>query len=91
MLKSVDGHVGTAELHDSPRRPSSPWQKSRCIRPALHSPWRGAGLQACDGTAKAVPHNLVLSQILPVFSLFSPCQEGASPVSVRRGTFTTGC
>ena len=27
--------------------------------------------------------------ILPVFSLVVPCQPGASPVSVRRGTFIT--
>ena len=45
----------------------------------------------CDGTAKAVPHNLVLGRILPVFSVVAPCQTGASPVSVPRWTFTTDC
>ena len=34
---------------------------------------------------------LLLSQILPVFSLVAPCQTGASPVSVLRGTFTKDC
>ncbi len=34
---------------------------------------------------------LLLGHILPVFSLVAPCQTGASPVSVRRGTFTTDC
>jgi hypothetical protein len=34
---------------------------------------------------------LLLRQILPVFSVVAPCQRGASPVSVRRKTFTTGC
>ena len=34
---------------------------------------------------------LFIGRILPVFSLFSPCPTGASPVSVRRGAFTTGC
>ncbi len=34
---------------------------------------------------------LLLAQILPVFSVVAPCHRGASPVSVRRQTFTTGC
>lgn len=34
---------------------------------------------------------LLIGRILPVFSLFSPCSPGPAPVSVRRGTFTTGC
>src|SRR5580698_1049726 len=34
---------------------------------------------------------LRLAQILPVFSLVAPCHPGASPASVRRRTFTTGC
>ena len=29
--------------------------------------------------------------ILPVFSLVVPCHAGALPVSMQRGTFTTGC
>src|SRR5437762_7635334 len=34
---------------------------------------------------------LLLVQILPVFSLVAPCHPGASPPSVRRWSFTTGC
>src|SRR5437773_12531083 len=37
------------------------------------------------------PAALLLTQILPVFSVVAPCRRGASPVSVRRQTFTTGC
>src|SRR5881628_2324390 len=37
------------------------------------------------------PAALLLLQILPVFSVVAPCRRGASPVSVRRQTFTTGC
>src|SRR5687767_13011928 len=33
---------------------------------------------------------LLLPQIHPVFSVVAPCQPGASPVSMRRGTCTTG-
>src|ERR1700722_13558736 len=32
---------------------------------------------------------LLLAQILPVFSLVTPCQPGASPPSVQRQTFIT--
>src|SRR5438128_6365425 len=34
---------------------------------------------------------LLLPQIFPIFSVVAPCQPGASPPSVRRRTFTTGC
>jgi hypothetical protein len=34
---------------------------------------------------------LFLVQIFPIFSLVTPCQPGASPASVQRRTFTTGC
>jgi len=34
---------------------------------------------------------LLLLQILAVFSVVAPCPRGASPVSVRRQTLTTGC
>jgi hypothetical protein len=34
---------------------------------------------------------LLLSQILPVFSVVAPCWRGASPGSVRRQAFTAGC
>ena len=34
---------------------------------------------------------LVAHQIFPIFSVVAPCRRGASPVSMRRQTFTTGC
>ena len=34
---------------------------------------------------------LLLRRILPVFSIVAPSHASASPVSVPRGTFTTGC
>src|SRR5439155_16889840 len=34
---------------------------------------------------------LLLAQIFPIFSVVAPCHRGASPPSVRRWTFTTGC
>jgi hypothetical protein len=37
------------------------------------------------------PAALLLTQILPVFSVVAPGRRGASPVSVRRQTCTTGC
>jgi hypothetical protein len=37
------------------------------------------------------PTALLLAQILLVFSVVAPCRRGASPVSVRRQTLTTGC
>jgi len=33
---------------------------------------------------------LLLPRIFSIFSVVAPCQAGASSVSVRRGTFTTG-
>jgi hypothetical protein len=33
---------------------------------------------------------LLLSPVFPIFSVVAPCQTGASPVSMRRGTSTTG-
>ena len=37
------------------------------------------------------PAAWLLAHILPVFSVVAPCRLGASPVSVRRQTCTTGC
>src|SRR6266571_439552 len=34
---------------------------------------------------------LLLPHIFPICSVVAPCQRGASPPSVRRRTFTTGC
>src|SRR5438876_10034503 len=51
------------------------------LHPTAHSPRRGGpGLTA-----------LLLPQIFPIFSVVAPCHRGASPPSVRRRTFTTGC
>jgi hypothetical protein len=33
---------------------------------------------------------LLVPRISPIFSVVAPCHAGASSVSVRRGTFTTG-
>src|SRR6267142_1565684 len=64
---------------------------------------RGESLAAFDGRCIPAPPQrgcrvgdpglaaLLLAQILPVFSVVAPCHRGASPVSVRRQTFTTGC
>jgi hypothetical protein len=52
---------------------------------------RGESLAAFDGRCIPAPAALLLAQILPVFSVVAPCRRGASPVSVRRQTFTTGC
>jgi hypothetical protein len=55
-----------------------PWQP--VVKLQLHSTGDTSSLAA-----------LLLAQILPVFSVVAPCQRGASPVSVRRWSFTTGC
>ena len=48
---------------------------------------RGKSLAAFDG--RCIPGAaLLLPQIFPVFSVVAPCPRGASPVSVRRQTFT---
>ena len=47
--------------------------------------WLHSTGEASSGAA------LLLPQILRVFSVVAPCPRGASPVSVRRQTFTTGC
>src|SRR5712691_10457678 len=64
---------------------------------------RGESLAAFDGRCIPAPPQrgcrvgdpglaaLLLAQILPVFSVVAPCHRGASPVSVRRQTFATGC
>ena len=41
--------------------------------------------------AESVRPALFIGQILPVFSLFSPCPAGPATVSVPSGTFTTDC
>ena len=66
------------------RQPSDPYRfllpKQPVVKVWLHS------------TVEASPPAaLLLAQILPVFSVVAPCRRGASTVSVRRQTFTTGC
>ena len=57
------------------RAANSPWQKS-----PLHSTGVASRLTA-----------LLVGCIWPICALLTPCQPGATPVSVRRGAFTTGC
>ena len=64
---------------------------------------RGESLAAFDGRCIPAPPQrgcrvgapplavLLLPQILPIFSVVAPCLRGASPVSMRRQTCTTGC
>jgi hypothetical protein len=53
-------------------------------QPVVKRQLRSAG-EASPGAA------LLLRQILPVFSVVAPCPRGASPASMRRWRFTTGC
>jgi hypothetical protein len=57
---------------------STDWQPVVKVR--LHSAGDASPLTA-----------LLLPQIFPIFSVVAPCHRGASPPSVRRRTFTTGC
>jgi len=58
----------------------------------LHSTGDASPLHPNAAAALGTPlAALLLAQILPVFSVVAPCHRGASPVSVRRQTFTTGC
>ena len=49
---------------------------------------------ACRPAALRVGRSADFGQVcrplVPIFSLCAPCRAGASPVSVRRGTFTAG-
>ena len=77
---------------------SRPWLPTAAVRPpgrpstrmlGLDSPWQKSALHSTGAASRLT--SLFLGRILPVCSLVTPCQPGASPVSVRRGTFTTGC
>ena len=57
---------------------SGVWQP--VVKVPLHSP-----------DAESHRSALFIGQILPVFSLFSPCSSGPASGSVRRRTFTSGC
>ena len=72
---SEDGPMLHGVILTEGRAASSPWQKA-----PLHSTGDASRLTA-----------LFLGRIWPICSLVTPCQPGASPVSVRRGGFTTGC
>ena len=50
------------------------------MKPALHSTGAASRMAA-----------LHLPQIFPILSVVAPCQPGASPVSVRRASFTADC
>src|SRR5437764_7208533 len=55
-------------------------------------PWQPVVKVWLHSTSEASPPAaLLLLQILPVFSVVAPCRRGASLVSVRCQTFTTGC
>ena len=94
---STQGIIGT-EFEKTGR-----WRSSRCVagcvwrcghaaaspRTRAQQPVVGVPLHSTgDATALTA---LLLPQILPVFSVVAPGQPGASPVSVPRGTSTTGC
>jgi len=57
--------------------PVKPWEP--VVKVPLHSTDDASHLAA-----------LLLRRIFPIFSIVAPCQPGASSVSMRRGTFTTG-
>jgi hypothetical protein len=67
--------TGAAFKKMAVKHPSQP-----VVKAPLHS----------TGAASRLPA-LLLPQIHAVFSVVAPGQPGAAPVSVRRGTFTTGC
>ena len=50
---------------------------------ALNSPWQKAPLHSTGDASRLTA--LLLGRIWPICSLVTPCQPGASPVSVRRG------
>ena len=50
---------------------------------ALNSPWQKAPLHSTGDASRLTA--LFLGRIWPICSLVTPCQPGASPVSVRRG------
>jgi hypothetical protein len=73
--------VGSAHGHVPDRsRHDDARRLQPVVKPRLHSTG-----EASSGAA------LLLAQILPVFSVVAPSPRGASPVSVRRRGFTTGC
>ena len=55
----------------------------------LNSPWQKSALHS-TGVASRLTSSFV-GCICPICALLTPCQAGPPPVSVRRGTFTTGC
>ena len=58
--------------------------KDRTEQPVVRVPLHSTGAESGRSA-------LFIGHILPVFSLFSPYSVGPAPVSVQRGTFTTGC
>ena len=87
----VNGRAMFAFVHPVRREPQQPVVKVR-----LHSagdasplPPQRAGKTATLGAPGLTA--LLLPQIFPICSVVAPCHRGASPPSVRRRTFTTGC
>ena len=52
---------------------------------------RGKIVTAFDRVCIGRGDALLFSHILPICSLRAPCPAGAAPVSMLRGTLTTGC
>jgi hypothetical protein len=81
------GGVICVQIHSGP--PSEAWYRDITLtelkpsEPVVKVPLHSTS----DASLLAA---LLLPQLLPVFSVVAPCQAGASPVSVPRGTFTTG-
>jgi hypothetical protein len=63
------------------------------VKVRLHSNGDASLLHPNAGAALGTPGlaALLLPQIFPIFSVVKPRQAGASPFSVPRRTFTTGC
>src|SRR5207247_3903190 len=85
---------------------NTPFDPEWHARGAVWSAGRDAPRGGCDGEHGEQPvvklrlHSagdaspltaLLLPHIFPICSVVAPCQRGASPPSVRRWTFTTGC
>ena len=72
--------------HSADRRPSNDrnWRpRAPQTGPSTSSPWQKAPLHSTGDASRLTA--LFLGRIWPICSLVTPCQPGASPVSVRRG------
>ena len=82
LRSTEEGARGSALIQSAPSKGTGESERGEqpVVKVPLHSTGASSHLAA-----------LLLDHILPVFSLVAPCQTGASPVSVQRWTFTTGC